>query len=97
VQCGDLSTEKVVASLNIRWDLHVHSAAALIQVLGSPKIIISNPSTGCLYSSISGLYFLEQFLHHTGDQLSWKTLNHPVDPSAVLASETLDIYAITGP
>jgi hypothetical protein len=43
-----LRTEEVVTSSNVRWNLDVHSTAALLNLLDTPIIIITSSGTGKL-------------------------------------------------
>lgn len=52
VEGNGLGTEEVVTRGDVGWDLDVHLAAASVEILGAPEIIITNAAGGVLAPAI---------------------------------------------
>lgn len=52
MQCDDLGTKEVVAGGDIRRDLDIHLAAARVQVLGTPEVVVARATRGVLCPAV---------------------------------------------
>lgn len=50
VESDDFGAKKVVSSCDIRWDLHIHPSAAVVQVSGAPPVVIGAATSRVLDS-----------------------------------------------
>lgn len=102
MESDGFSTEKVVTRWDVRRNLDGHFAAASLNVLDTPVIIVTTSAAGFLdkyqLRNFEQRTMVKGVLMRTFAHPFWKILNHPPDAgSAVAASATLDKYTVIGP